>query len=87
MDVAITDLRANLSSWVGRARIGEEVVVTDRGIPVARLVGLETATTLERLTADGKIGRPEAAYRPVARGRSRPRAHRSMAEIVQEQRR
>src|ERR1039458_8019004 len=38
MDVAISTLRAELSTWIERARSGEEVVVTDRGTPVARLL-------------------------------------------------
>jgi len=40
MDVAITDLRAHLSDWLERAREGTEVIITDRGLPVARLLGL-----------------------------------------------
>jgi|HubBroStandDraft_6_1064221.scaffolds.fasta_scaffold103087_3 hypothetical protein len=36
----------------------------DRGIPVARLLGLTTTATLERLAADGVIGRARAPARP-----------------------
>jgi len=43
MDVAVSDLRAHLSEWLERARDGEEVVVTERGIPVARLLGIGAA--------------------------------------------
>lgn len=35
---AVSDLKAHLSAWLGRVRGGEEVVVTDRGHPVARLL-------------------------------------------------
>ncbi len=87
MDVAVTELRAHLSEWLERAREGGEIVITDRGVPVARLLGLTTTATLERLTADGIIGRPAAAWRPQASGRSRPRPRRPLAEIVSEQRR
>jgi hypothetical protein len=31
---------AHLSEWVKRARGGDEDVITDRGVPVARLLGL-----------------------------------------------
>ena len=58
MDVAITELRANLSIWLDQARSGHEVVITDRGVPVARLLGLTTTATLERLTAEGVISGP-----------------------------
>ena len=39
MDVGITQLRAELAHWIDHARAGNEVVVTDRGAPVARIVG------------------------------------------------
>jgi prevent-host-death family protein len=87
MDVAITDLRAHLSVWLDRVRHGDEVVITERGVPVARLLGMNSTATLERLTAEGVIGRPAAAQRPKAAGRSRPRPRRPVADIVSEQRR
>jgi len=87
MDVAISELRAHLSEWLDRARQGDEVVITDRGLPVARLLGLGTSTTLERLTAEGLIGRPARSARPTASGRARPRARRSVADLVSDQRR
>lgn len=86
MDVAVTELRAHLSEWLARARDGEDVVVTDRGQPVVRLVALDRATTLERLTADGVIARPDRPHRPRATGRPRPRPRRSVADRVSEQR-
>jgi prevent-host-death family protein len=87
MDVAVTELRAHLSEWLGRARAGDEIVITDRGVPVARLLGMTTTATLERLAADGVIGRPAAAQRPQAAGRPRPRPGRPLADVVSEQRR
>jgi prevent-host-death family protein len=86
MDVAITDLRAHLSDWLERARAGTEIIITDRGLPVARLLGLETTTVIERLTNEGVIGRPDLAQRPVASGRQRPRPRRPVADLVSEQR-
>jgi prevent-host-death family protein len=87
MDVAITELRANLSTWLDEARNGHEIVITDRGVPVARLLGLGTTPTLERLTAEGVISRPGSAQRPVAAGRPRPRPRRPLSDIVSEDRR
>lgn len=86
MDVAISDLRAHLSDWLERARQGADVVITDRGLPVARLLGLDATATIERLTAEGVIGRPERSVRPVASGRPRPRSRRPVSGIVSEQR-
>jgi prevent-host-death family protein len=87
MDVAVTELRAHLREWIEQVRSGDEVVITDRGVPVARLLGLTSAATLERLTADGVIGRPPAAHRPRASGRSRPRVHRPLADTISDERR
>jgi prevent-host-death family protein len=86
MDVAVTDLRAHLSDWLERARQGTEVIITDRGLPVARLLGLDTTTAIERLTADGVIARPQRSVRPAASGRTRPRPSRPVADIISEQR-
>jgi len=87
MDVAVSDLRAHLSDWLERARQGAEVIITDRGLPVARLLGLDTTPAIERLTAEGVIARPRQPVRPVASGRARPRPRRPVADIVSEQRR
>jgi prevent-host-death family protein len=86
MDVAVSELRARLSHWLERAREGDEVVVTDRGVPIARILGLAATTTLERLTEQGVIARPSRRGRPTAAGRHRPRSRRPVADIVSEQR-
>lgn len=87
MEVAVSELRANLRTWLDRARQGVEVVVTERGLPVARLVGIDTAAKLERLTAEGVIGRPSQASRPLASATTRRRARGSVADLVSDQRR
>ena len=84
--MAVTELRARLSVWLDMVRHGEEVVITDRGLPVARLLGLESTATLERLTDEGVIARPASAKRPRASGRKRPRPRQPVADIVSEQR-
>jgi len=87
VDVAVSDLRAHLSEWLERARQGEELVVTDRGVPVARVLGMTATATLERLAAEGVIGRPGRHQRATATGRSRPRPRHSVSALVSEQRR
>ena len=87
MDVPVTVLRAQLGDWVDRARAGEEIVVTDRGVPVARLIGLRAATTIEQLTEQGLISRPVRAQRPAAVGRRRVHAKGSVSDVVGAQRR
>jgi prevent-host-death family protein len=86
MDVPVTELRAQLGDWVDRARAGEDIVVTDRGVPVARLVGLDSTTTIEQLTAEGLISKPGRAHRLTAVGRRRVRAKGSVSDLVGTQR-
>ena len=40
---AIAELKANLSRFLSRVKAGEEVLVTERNVPVARLVPLRPA--------------------------------------------
>ena len=87
VDVAVSELRANLSSWLARARAGEDVVVTERGVPVARLSGIGEAGLLERLTNEGVIARPRVARRPKATAADRVSARGSVSEIISEHRR
>jgi prevent-host-death family protein len=87
MDVPVTELRAHLSDWLDRVRGGEEVVITDRGVPVARLTGLTSTAILQRLAADGVIGRDVPARRPAASGQPRPRSRRPVSQYVSDQRR
>ncbi len=53
MDVAISTIRAELSTWIERARAGEEVVVTDRGTPVGRQL---RSTPLRCSTSSSGVG-------------------------------
>jgi prevent-host-death family protein len=87
MDVAVSTLRAELAAWIERVRAGEEVVVTDRGTPVVRLVPVDTAPLLERLTRQGVLSQPHTASRPRASGASRVHARGSVSDLVGEQRR
>ena len=46
LQAPIGQLKARLSEFLSRVRAGEEVVITDRGTPVARIVPLEGARAL-----------------------------------------
>lgn len=83
----MTTLRAHLGDWLDRARSGEEIVITDRGVPVARLIGMDTTTLIERLTQEGLISKPARAQRPQATGRRRVSARGSVSDLVSAQRR
>ena len=87
MDVAISTLRAELSSWIERAQSGEEIIVTDRGIPVARISQVDTAPLLDQLVQRGVLSKPRGAARPSARRVVRAQASDSVSDLVTEQRR
>lgn len=64
MQVSVAHLKAQLSSYLALIRQGQEVVVTDRGRPVARLVPYraredEQAQWLSRLAREGIVSLPK----------------------------
>lgn len=63
-EVGVAELRRNLRHWLERARGGETVVVTERGLPVARLTGVDEAGFIERLTAEGLLSMPRSPRKP-----------------------
>ena len=81
-EVGVAQLRRELKDWLARAQAGDEVVVTDRGRPVARLSGIGTTPLLDQLTADGRLSRPRHATRPTARGRSRTSATATVSTSI-----
>lgn len=86
VDVAVAALRANLREMLERVRRGEEIVVTERGTPVARLVPIDWIAALEQLERDGVLSPPEIDDRLEARRIERVRAKRPLGDIVVEQR-
>ena len=58
----VSELKASLSKYLARVKAGEEVVVTERGTPVAKLVPIPPAEgdeeqRLERLEREGVLKR------------------------------
>lgn len=86
MDVPVSVLRAELKSWLDQVVAGHEIVVTDHGVPLARLIPIDTAPVIERLTREGIISRPKRPQRPTAIGRRRIQASGPVADLVSEQR-
>ena len=60
--VGVRELRENLSAWLDRAASGEDVIVTERGKPKARLSPLLTAEDI--IAQLVREGRATAATRP-----------------------
>ena len=85
MEVGIRELRADLSRWIKRVREGEEVLVTDRGKPVARIVPADGLRKIDRLIAAGLI---QPAPKPWRGPPPRPiKAKGTVSDLVAEQRR
>ena len=85
MDVGIRDLRDHLSRYIDRVRGGDELVITDRGLAVARLVPVEGGRKLDRLIAEGVVT-PAAERRRTRPGR-RVEVRGTVSDLVAEQRR
>jgi len=43
---AVSELKAHISEYISKAKAGEEVLVTDRGRPVAKLIPLQRDETV-----------------------------------------
>ena len=84
-ETGIRDLRDHLSRYLERVQAGEELTVTDRGRPVARLVPVDSAKTFDRLVDQGLV--VPAATRGRGRPATRVAASEPVSELVAEQRR
>lgn len=85
--VSIRELKSRLSHFLRLARAGESVVITDRGVPVGRLVPIEQGLDerIAALRAARQLqwsGRRLAPRKPAARI---PRG-RCIAELIVEDR-
>lgn len=85
-EVGIRELKNGLSGYIDRVRDGEEVIVTDRGRPVARLSALDAPhDRLAELVAAGVVRPPSSSQRYLPK--QRIKAKGSVSELVAEQRR
>ena len=84
-EAGVRDLRDHLSRYLERVKAGEELTVTDRGRPIARLVPVGGTNTFDRLIADGLV--VPAASRRRARPKTRVSATGPVSDLVAEQRR
>ncbi|MDQ3962651.1 MAG: type II toxin-antitoxin system prevent-host-death family antitoxin [Actinomycetota bacterium] len=85
MEVGVRELRDNLSRWIGRAKRGQEIVITDRGKPVARLTKVDESPALDRLIARGLV---TPARRPKTKIQRKDliKTRGSVSDLVKEQR-
>lgn len=85
VEVGIRELRADLSRYLKRVREGEEIVVTDRGMPIALITPAKGRSKLDELIAAGIL---TPAPRKGPRKPPRPvRIKGTVSDLVAEQRR
>ncbi len=84
MEVGVRELRNHLSRYLDRVRAGEEVMVTDRGRAVARLLPVATERLLDRLIAEGVV---TPARQPKRRAGEPIDANGTVSDLVTHQRR
>ena len=83
MTVGIRELRNNLRAWLERVKAGEEVVVTERGKPVAQLTPLDSGRRkLQELIDAGLVRPPLQPKRRKIDANSTPTAPLPMITIV-----
>jgi prevent-host-death family protein len=83
-EVGVRELRDHLSRYLGQVQAGQEVVVTERGRAIARVLPIGGERTIDRLIREGLV---TPAKQPRRR---RPRPLRSagpVSDLVVEQRR
>jgi prevent-host-death family protein len=83
--VGVREVKNHLSAYLDRVQAGEDIVITDRGRPVARLTAVGPEIDRLRTLIDQGLVVPAAASR--SRPRRRVRATGSMAELVAAERR
>lgn len=85
-EVGIRELKNSLSKYLDLVRAGEEVIVTDRGRPIARLSGLDASNDrLAELISAGVVRPPTSQQRHLPS--ERIRAAGPVSDLVSEQRR
>ncbi len=84
MEVGVRELRNHLSRYLDRVRDGEEVVVTDRGRAIARVVPVGGERVLDRLIAEGVVA---PARQPKRRAAKPVKTKGIVSDLVADQRR
>lgn len=84
-EVGIRELKNGLSGYIDRVRRGEEVIVTDRGRPVARMSSLDASSDrLNDLVAAGIVRPPAHLQRHLPKCRIKSKG--AISDLVAEQR-
>lgn len=84
-EVGIRELRDNLSRYLAAVREGDELVITEHGRAIARIIPLDAPRKLDQLIAEGLV--TPAASTSRWRPRRRISGRGTASDLVAEQRR
>jgi len=62
--VGIRELKQNPTGIVSRVKAGEQIIITERGMPVAKIVPIGLSP-LQEMIASGKVSQPTTDIREV----------------------
>ncbi|MGB3552827.1 MAG: type II toxin-antitoxin system prevent-host-death family antitoxin [Candidatus Binatus sp.] len=95
MKASVREFKARLSMYLQKADNGEDVIITSRGRPVARLLALATAASPEPAASElerrlkripgmlaARDGKPRGSSHPIIIGRGQ----KTVAELVLQER-
>lgn len=82
--IGIRELKQHASAVLRRVAAGEEVEVTDRGRPVARIVPLPDGDAYGRLVAAGEVALATSSWRDIEPADALP--GKSLSRVLQEMR-
>ena len=85
MNVSVSEFRAGLKRYLALVAEGSEIIVTDRGRPVARVVNPDVPSRYEQLVADGTITPPRRRKRATLPPPIKARG--SVSELISRDRR
>lgn len=83
-EVGIRELRDHLSKYLEAVQAGNDIVVTDRGRPVARVVPMNGERTVDRLIREGRVKPAKTGKRTLP---TPIKTKGTVSDLVAEQRR
>lgn len=81
-EVSTSEYRARMRAWHERVRAGEEIVVTDHGVPTVRVVSATAESILDQWVAEGLVRPARRPRRPASEIRTVPAGPGDTAEQI-----
>ena len=85
MNAGVRELRDHLSRYLATVRAGHEVIVTDHGKAIARLIPFDQPKPIDRMIAEGLVTPAANAKTTLASPRVKSRG--TVSDLVADQRR